>query len=510
MKIHDIIALLGGIALFLFGLQLMVNKLERVFGRMLRGMAIKKNRVTGLFAGVIMTGVLQSSSSVTAATVGLVNAGAVTLGGALGVILGANIGSTVTGLMLCMNTQWSMMIAAAGLVFVVISRRDRIRQAGQALLSAGMMLLGMQLMTEGMAILKDWQGVTYLTMGMDYPGLSLLLGAGVAAVLQSSAATIGVLQALCMQGILPLDTALYALLGANIGTCITAVIAAAGANVPARRAATVHVLFNVLTAAICAAAMHYLPVMDYVQMVGGQVNFQLAIAHVAFNAGGAVIWLILSPVLLLFSRIFAHGAAKTGSLQHYDERQLSVPAIALFQLEKEVQRLGDMAKDGVQQAIECWQGMAAVEEYEEAAAIAKDVSQGLLWVQGRTGNERDSARIAMLLQAAAQFEYAARHAGIWAQQSENGAAFSEEEMDELLLFAHKALSLVETAQILLISRNISQEEKQSMQLLQAEAGDYERALMEKCAERPDNCAAYQAALQEIACVSEAMRQLIGN
>lgn len=510
MKIHDIIALVGGIGLFLFGLQLMVNRLERVFGRMLRGLAIAKNRVTGLFAGAVMTGVLQSSSAVTAATVGLVNAGAMTLGGALGIILGANIGSTVTGLMLCVDTQWSALLAAAGLVLVIISRRDRMRQAGQMLLSAGVMLLGMQLMTDGMAILKTWQGVTYLTMGMDYPWLSLLLGAGVAALLQSSAAAIGILQALCMQGILPLETALYALLGMNIGTCITAVIAAAGANVPARRAATMHVLFNVLTAALVMAAMHYLPLIDYVQLAGGQVNMQLALAHVAFNVGGAAIWLILSPVMLLISRIFARGKAETGRFQHYDERLLSVPSVALFQLEKEVQRLGDMAKESMQQAIGCWQGEASAEEYEDAAAVVKDISQGLLLVQGKTSNERDSARIAMLLQAAAQFEHAARHADAWAQLSENGAIFSEEEMDELLLFAHKALSLVETAQMLLSSRNVSQEEKQSMQLLQADAGDYERELMEKCAARQDNCAAYQTALQEIAGVNEAMKQLIGN
>lgn len=512
MKIHDILTLLGGLALFLFGLQLMVNKLERVFGRMLRGLVpmMAQNRVAGFFAGTVMTGVLQSSSAMTAATVGLVNADVLTLACALGVIMGANVGSTVTALLLCVDTTVSAAIATGGLLLIVISRRDRIRQAGQMLLSAGVMLFGLQLMTESMAILKAWQGVTYLTLGMDYPGLSLLLGAGVAALLQSSAAAIGILQALCMQGILPLDAALYALLGANIGTCISAVIAAAGANVSARRAATVHVLFNLLTAALVVAAMHYLPVVDYVQMVSGQVNLQLALAHVAFNVGGAAIWLILSPVLLLISRIFARGEVKTGGQKYYDERQLSVPAIALLQLEKEVQRLGDMAKEGMQQAIGCWQGAADIAEEKACGETAKKVAQGLLLVQGKTSNERDSARIAVLLRAAAQFEYAISHAAAWARLSENADAFSEEETDDLLLLAHKALGAVETAQMKVSDQKISREEKQSMKLLLADAQRCSRELMEKCAARMDNCAAYQTALQEIACVTEAVGQLIEN
>lgn len=510
MKIHDIIALLGGIALFLFGLQLMVNKLERVFGKWLSGLVpvMAKNRVAGLFAGTLMTGVLQSSSSVTAMTIGLVNAGVMTTGCALGSVLGANVGSTVTGLLLCVNTQWSAAMAAAGLVLTVISRRDRIRQAGQMFMSAAMMLAGLQLMTGNMAALKTWDGVTYLAMGMDYPVLSVLLGACVAALLQSSAATIGILQALCMQGILPMQTAVYVLLGANIGTCITAVIASAGANVPARRTAAVHVLFNALTAAICAAAMHYLPVMDYVQKIGGQINWQLALVHVAFNAGGAAVWLILSPVLLLISRLFAHGKAEKGCLRHYDERQLSVPAVALYQLEKEVKRLSGRAVESMQQAIDCWQGTADRAEDNENARIAKKIAAGLLLVQGKTSNERDSARIARLMKAAAQFEYAARHAAAWAQLSDMREAFGEEALDDLLLFAHNALSAVETAQLKTFARRISREEKQAMQLLMADAGNCARELREKYMLSAENGAAYQAALQEIACVHEAMEQLI--
>lgn len=503
MKIHDVITLAGGLAIFLFGLQLMVNKLERVFGRMLRGLvpAMAKNRVAGLFAGTVMTGVLQSSSAMTAVTVGLVNAGTMTLGSALGVILGANIGSTATGLLLCVNTQWSAAIATGGLLLIVISRRDRIRQAGQMLVSMGVMLFGLQLMTESMAALKNWAGMTYLMLGMDAPWISVLLGAGVAALLQSSAAAIGILQALAMQGILPLETALYALLGANIGTCITAVIAAAGANVSARRAATVHVLFNLLTAALVVAAMHYLPVIDYVQMVSGQVNLQLALAHVALNVGGAAIWLILSPVLLLFSRLFVHGKAGESALMHYDERQQSVPFIALYQLEKEAQRLGEIARARMQRAISCWQGEEAEADAADAASIARAVSQGLLLVQGKMSNERDSARIGVLVRAAAQFEYVARHADAVAQLSETRAAFAEEALDDLLLFAHKALGAVETAQLKAFSRRLSGEEQQSMQLLLADAKDCAQELVEKGA-------ANQAVLREIACVIEGAGQVI--
>lgn len=508
MKIHDIIALLGGIALFLFGLQLMVNKLERVFGRFLRALVpvMAKNRVAGFFAGTVMTGALQSSSAVTAMTVGMAHSGALTIGCALGVILGANVGSTATGFLLCVDTQWSMAIAALGLVLVVISRRDRSRQAGQLLISASLMLWGLKLMTESMEPLKAWEGVTYLAMGMDYPVLSVLLGACVAALLQSSAATLGILQALAMQGVLPLHTAFYALLGANIGTCVTALIASSGANAPARRAAAVHVLFNLLTAALATAAMRYLPVLDCAEALCGQANGQLALLHAALNVSGAVVWLILSPVLLLLSRLLARGKAEGNVLAHYDERQLSVPAVALYQLEKEVERLGEKAADGMQRAMDCWQGMADAGEETGCAEIAKAIAQGLLLAQGKTSNERDSARIAQLLQATTQFEYAARHAAAWAQLSDKRADFSEEELDDLLLFAHKALGAVEAAQQNIFARRISDEEKQAMQLLLADADSCARELQEKYAGR----ASCQIALQEIACVQEAMGQLLGE
>ena len=312
MTINEIISLLGGLALFLFGLHMMSEKLERTLGKILQGLLPRrtKNRVSGLFAGTVAAGMLQSSSAVTVLTVGFVQAGLLSLKSAAGVIMGANIGTTTTALMLSLTCLPGAMLAGAGMLVTLLFRRDRIRQAGYALLGAGVMMIGMQWMTEAMAPLKQWNGMKYLMLGIEQPLLAVLLGAGVAAILQSSAATVGILQAMAVQEILPLQTAFYVVLGANIGTCMTAVMASSGANVSARRAAAVHLIFNVLGAAGMFAAAQYLPLMDYAAQMGGNVKLQLALVHVTQNAASALVLLPFAGLLCALARLFVRGDQK--------------------------------------------------------------------------------------------------------------------------------------------------------------------------------------------------------
>ena len=486
MTIYDVILLLGGLALFLFGMRLMSEKLERVAGKGLKKTLslMTKNRVTGLIAGTLATGVLQSSSAVTVLVVGFVNAGLMSLKSAAGVIMGANIGTTVTGLLLSVQVNLGAAFAAAGMIISVLSRRDRVKQAGQTLLSLGVLFTGMQLMTAAMEPLKNWNGMKYLMLGIDQPLLAVLLGAGVTAILQSSSATVGILQALALQGLMPVQTAFYVVLGTNIGTCVTAVIAAAGANVNARRAAALHLLFNVIGTAVFFAAAQYLPLMEYVSLVSSNIKLQIALVHIVFNVATTLLLLPFAGLLVKLGCLLVRGKAEDGALKFYDERMLSTPAFALAQLEKETQRLCEMSRKHLQLAVDSWQGDALPdsEDYaERCAETARAVTEGLIQVKGKTGSERDGLRIRALLHAVSQAQRLARHAQNLCDLRTQHAdlTFSEEAADDLLLMAHKALNLADMAQQALFDGKMSGEKQQSMQLMARDAEDCAKEMHER-------------------------------
>ena len=487
MTIYDVILLLGGLALFLFGMRLMSEKLERVAGKGLKKTLslMTKNRVTGLIAGTVATGVLQSSSAVTVLVVGFVNAGLMSLKSAAGVIMGANIGTTVTGLLLSVQVNLGAAFAAAGMIISTLSRRDRVKQAGQTLLSLGVLFTGMQLMTAAMEPLKNWNGMTYLMLGIDQPLLAVLLGAGVTAILQSSSATVGILQALALQGLMPVQTAFYVVLGTNIGTCVTAVIAAAGANVNARRAAALHLLFNMIGTALFFAAAQYLPLTEYALLAGSNVKLQIALVHIVFNVVTTLVLLPFAGLLVKLSCLLVRGKEEEGALKCYDERMLMTPAFALAQLEKETQRLCEMSRKHLQLAVDSWQSDAPLSQseslFERCAETARAVTEGLIQVKGKTASERDGRRIRTLLHAVSQAQRLERHAQNLCDLRARHAdlAFGEEAADDLMLMAHKALNMADMAQQALFDGKMSGEKQQSMLLMARDAEDCAKELHER-------------------------------
>lgn len=485
--IYDVISLLGGLALFLFGMQLMTEKLERVAGKGLKKTLslMTRNRVTGLIAGTAATGVLQSSSAVTVLVVGFVNAGLMSLRSAAGVIMGANIGTTVTGLLLSVQVDIGAAFAAAGIVIAMLSRRDRVKQAGYLLVSLGVLFTGMHLMTAAMEPLKNWNGMTYLMLGIDQPWLAVLLGAGVTAILQSSSATVGILQALAVQGLMPMETAFYVVLGTNIGTCVTAVIAAAGTNVNARRAAALHLLFNVIGTAAFFAAAQYLPLMKYAALFGENIKLQIALMHIVFNVLTTLVLLPFAGLLVKISCLLVPGKKEESVLKCYDERMLSTPSLALAQLEKEVQRLCEMNRQHLQLAADAWQGDAATDEsnalFERCAEIEKTVTAGLIQVKGKIGSERDGKRIRALLHAVSQSQRLGRHAqNLCSLRGKyTGEGFGEEAMDDWTLMAHKALNMADMAHKALFDGKMSGEKQQSMRLMARDAEECAKELHDR-------------------------------
>ena len=233
MSVMNIISLLGGLSLFLFGMKVMGEGLERAAGNRLKKILgiVTHNRVLAMLAGVAITAVIQSSSATTVMVVGFVNAGLLSLTQAVGVIMGANVGTTVTSLMLSVKLDFGMIFACVGLLLTFLPKKYTTAGAfGEVLMGLGVLFVGMETMSEAMAPLQSWDGFRNAMASIDNPLLGVLIGAGVTAILQSSSASVGILQALAGEGLISLHAAIFILFGQNIGTGVTALIASSGTN----------------------------------------------------------------------------------------------------------------------------------------------------------------------------------------------------------------------------------------------------------------------------------------
>lgn len=284
----------GGLGIFLYGINLMGDSLKAIAGTKLK-VIIEKTTNTplkGIFVGIIITGLIQSSSGTTALTVGLVRAGLMTLPQAIGIILGANIGTTVTSVLLGLPIkEYALPIMAAGSFLVFFMSKKKVKQFGMVVLGFGMLFYGLDLMggaLKSLAGLPEFRDA--LLAVSDIPVLGVLVGAGTTATIQSSSATIGILQELYTTGLIPLDGAIAIVLGDNIGTTITAILAAIGGSVAARRTAAAHVLFNIIGSLVFLALL--VPYTGFIQYLENTIidttnpnnlKFTISFAHMGFN-----------------------------------------------------------------------------------------------------------------------------------------------------------------------------------------------------------------------------------
>ncbi|MDD3409603.1 MAG: Na/Pi cotransporter family protein [Eubacteriales bacterium] len=350
MQIMDVLSLLGGLGLFLFGIKTMGEGLEKAAGHRMQRLleALTRNRLMGVLVGALVTGVIQSSSATTVMVVGFVNAGLLSLSNAIGVIMGANIGTTVTSLMLSVKLNFGVIFAAFGGLCMLAGNRSGFKLLGQISLGLGVLFIGMETMTAAMQPLQSWEGFTALMSGVRNPVLGVLVGAGITALLQSSSASVGILQALAGSGAISLQAALFILFGQNIGTCVTALLASVGANRTARRAAVVHLLFNCIGAAIFIVIAMLLPFAEWVQAIAGDnLRLQIAVSHVIFNVTTTVLLLPLAGLLEKLACLVVRGQDKQEEpmrMTYFDDRLFSTPPIAAKQLFREVVRMSELAR----------------------------------------------------------------------------------------------------------------------------------------------------------------------
>lgn len=351
---------LGGLGLFLFAIKYMGDGLQKAAGDRLRDLLDRftTNPFMGVLVGIFVTVLIQSSSGTTVITVGLVSAGFMTLRQAIGVIMGANIGTTVTAFIIGINVgEYAYPIMALGAVLLFFFKKSKIQNIGQVLFGFSGLFIGLELMSSGMKPLRDWPAFIDLTLNMsDSPILGVIVGAIFTLIVQSSSATVGILQGLYAENLITLQGALPVLFGDNIGTTITAILAALGASVAARRAAATHVLFNVVGSIIFLLVLGlFTNYMEWVTgILGLEPKMQIAFAHGTFNVVNTLIQL---PLIGVWAYVVTKLIPGEDTIVEYKPKYLDYslitksPGIALGQAKQEVVRMGDFGVQGLSSAM---------------------------------------------------------------------------------------------------------------------------------------------------------------
>ena len=360
MTLSMTMSLLGGLALFLYGMKLMGEGLEKAAGDRLKRLleSLTRNPLMGLLVGVVFTMIIQSSSATTVMVVGFVNAGLLDLMQATGVILGANIGTTVTAWIVAgfQATAFMPLVLLIGVAMMMFLKKLKLQRIGQVVAGFGMLFVGMGMMSDAMKPLAESAEFARLMTAFSNPIMALLVGVAVTAIIQSSSASVGILEMLAIQGLVPLETSLYIIMGTNIGTCVTAMLSAVGATRTAKRAALIHLMFNVLGTLVVFILVSLLPVSTWIGHISGPA-LQIAVAHTSFKVFEVLCFVLLRKWLVKLVMILVPGEDKQGedkSLKFLDDRILSTPPIAVAQICKEIERMGDIAIANLTRAMDAF------------------------------------------------------------------------------------------------------------------------------------------------------------
>lgn len=449
------LAFLGGIALFMYGMQLMGDGLQKAAGAKLQKIleAMTGVLAMGILLGAVVTAVLQASGATTVMTVGLVNAGLLTLKQGFGIIMGANIGTTMTAQLIAFKlSDYITILIFIGFLMQLLARKSRTKYLGQVMLGFGILMLGMDMMGKAVMPLRNYPGfVHFIEVFSSNPLLGIVIGMIMTVLIQSSSATIGILIAMAGQGLIPLDGAIPVLLGDNIGTCITAVLASLRANLTAKRVAAAHVMFNVIGSIIFVVFMPFF--IKFVLLVSpdGDIARQIANAHSAFNILNTLLFMpFVNPFIKLVEKIVP-GKAEIISMRpvYLDKNMLNTPSIAISLAVKEVVRMGELARKDVRLGMEAIQSFDAdkvkyVLEHEPVVdALERDITDYLTQMSSSEMSESLTTRHTGLLHACTDIERIGDHGETLAKRArklvEEDVVFSDEAKAELLQLSEMVL-----------------------------------------------------------------------
>ncbi|MBQ3234527.1 MAG: Na/Pi cotransporter family protein [Clostridia bacterium] len=432
MTIFNVLSLIGGISLFLFGMNVMGQALERRAGAGLRGLLGKltTNRFAGFMTGLGVTAIIQSSAATTVMVVGFVNSGLMSLHQSIGVIMGANVGTTVTAWMLSLSgiqgesiavqmlnpKNFSAVLALIGVILYVFMKNDKRKSEGLILLGFATLMFGMNAMTDAVSPLQDVEWFRNLFIMFENPLLGVLFGALVTAAIQSSSASVGMLQALSATGAVTIGTAVPIIMGQNIGTCVTAMISSVGTNKNARRASLIHLAFNVIGTTVWLIVFTIIRYAVKPLILSSSANqFNIAIIHSMFNIACTILMLPMGKLLEKIAVKFIPDAKQKEKTTLLDERLLKTPALALSASRKIAVEMATVSVNSIYKALDVVREYSAdkckeIREDEDKTDYYEDVlGTYLLKLSATQSSNADSKEAGKLLNIIGDCERIADH-----------------------------------------------------------------------------------------------------
>ena len=444
MNATMVFSLLGGLGLFLYGINAMGDGLEQAAGSRMKKLleVLTRNKLLAVLVGALVTGIIQSSSATTVMVVGFVNAGLLNLSRAIGVIMGANIGTTVTSLMLSVEIDFAIIFTAIGALCQLIPNRPGIKNFGQITMGLGILFIGMDTMTDAMRPLREWETFRNMMATATNPIVGVLVGAAVTAILQSSSASVGILQALAGSGAISLEASLFILFGQNIGTCVTAMLASTSASHTGKRAAVVHLLFNVIGTVMFVIIALVLPLSDWIRTIAGDnLRLQIAVSHILFNVTTTVVLLPLSSVLEMLAVRLVRGQdpaeGEPMHLMYFDKLLFTTPPVAVQQLFREVQRMADLVLTNYRFAMQAYFAPKDIplDEFNNREEVIDflngEITQNLIEAEGLSLTQSDVHLLGSLFHVVNDLERIGDHAT-------NIVEISQKRRDEKIVFSAKA------------------------------------------------------------------------
>lgn len=474
MDIFSVITLFGGLAFFLYGMHLLSSSLEKMVGgkleRVLRSMT--SNRFKSLLLGMAITIAIQSSSAMTVMLVGLVNSGIMELGQSIGVIMGSNIGTTVTAWILSLSgitsdnvfvqllkpESFSPIIALIGIILIMFTKSSKKKDIGSVCIGFAILMTGMTLMSGAVKPLADLPQFKDILMMLNNPFVAILAGTLITALIQSSAASLGILQSLAMTGGISFNMALPIIMGQNIGTCITALLSSIGTSKNAKRVTAVHIYFNVLGTVICLSGFYLADAIFHFSFTDQPISsFMIAVVHSAFN-------LLTTFILLPFCKQLEKLAVltvrdkrvKPGTQGDHtvllDERLLLSPSFAIAECRNATVRMANTARDTILDAI----GLLSHFDEDVAKQIEKNedkvdqfedkLGSYLVKISSKNLSHADSNDVSQLLHTIGDFERISDHAvnilRVAREIHDKGLQFSEKAQEELKIFTNAVIEIL--------------------------------------------------------------------
>ncbi len=472
MKITDFISLLGGLGLFLYGMQMMSNGLEAAAGNRMKKILerLTSNRFLGVLVGAGITAAIQSSSATTVMVVGFVNSGMMTLSQAVWIIMGANIGTTITGQLIALDVgALAPLFAFIGVALIVFVKKQRVHHYGKIIAGLGILFIGMDMMSSSMMPLRESEAFINLMTKFSNPVLGILAGTIFTAIIQSSSASVGILQALAGSGVIGLSQAVYVLFGQNIGTCITAVLASIGTSRSAKRTTIIHLMFNIIGTIIFTIVCILTPFALFVEgLTPGNVSQQIANMHTIFNITTTILLLPFGNYLAkLATKILPDLPEEKSDVMHLEfirpipienrgETKIGLSAIAITAIKKELQRMTSMARENVTMSFEAVRDANTSmlddirnrEEYIDY--LNKEISKYVSRTLVKERNPKDSQYMSALFKVCGNLERIGDHAmniGEYTNMiKEKDITFSREVRGQLAMMqevCEKALGMIE-------------------------------------------------------------------